>query len=370
MSVGLYDADMATYVHTAPNLELMKYSAYYKNKGEITVLSPLFNPALFNTFVYRKDYDDGDFPDLLKYDNILYGGLSYSNNKYIPLPEEIETLVPDTSIYDKMMDNFGDFKKNRETFKKCLNCRHMRLSLDGKTIWGDFEKQIDASKGCNYFFHDYDLNKIKDSEVVIKKMLEKNPEKQVGINAISTKFPIQVYNEEDMEKWIYFRGSAAFFNLNYYGLMSTDYFKHFLKVSPLQNSSKSIQYIVTYGFKDQQDFVDNGVEKMYDQFIIACTNRKRISLIYDDNFFTDKIWEDFFLLLDLFNGSLCEMNPIFFTNGRKKNSLYKFVQNFKSEYRYKRSLTIERAREIFAYMRVANYNLFKKFYESCLTEIL
>lgn len=369
MSIGLYDADMATYIHTAPNLELMKYSAYYKNKGEITILSPLFNPAFFNTFVYRKDYDDGDFPDLLKYDNILYGGLSYSNNKYVPLPDEIESLIPDTTIYDKMMDSFGNSKKNRETFKVCLNSRHLRLSLDGETIWSDFEKQIDFSKRQNYFFHDYDLNKIKDSETVIKKLL-KQTNLVVGINAISTKFPIQIYNEEDMEKWIYFQGSCNFFNLNYYGLMSTDYFKHFLKVSPLQTIEKSIQYIVTYGFKDQQDFVDNGVEKMYDQFIIACTNRKRISLIYDEDFFTDKIWEDFFLLLDLFNGSLCEMNPTLFINGRKDNSLYKFVRHFKSQYRYKRSITIEKAREIFAYMRVTNYNLFKKFYESNLTEIL
>ena len=369
MSVGLYDADMTTYIHTAPNLELMKYAAYYKNKGEITTLSPLFNPSFFTHFIYRKDYDDGDFPDIVKHPNLIYGGLSYSNNTYIPLSLDIEKMVPDTTIYNKMMEKFGNIDKNRSAFKTCLNSRHLRLSLDGKTVWQDFEKQIDYSKENNYFFHDFNLNNIKDSELIIKKLIEQ-PNNRKGVGYISTKFPIQIYNEEDMEKWIYFKGSYSFFNLNYYGLMPTDYFKHFLKASPLQTASKSIQYIVTYGYRNPQDFVDYGVEKMYDQFIIACTNRKRILLIYDDNFFIDEIWKDFFLLLDLFNKSLCEMNPTFFINGRKENSLYKFVQNFKSKYQYKRSLTIERAREIFAYFRVVNYNLFKKFYESCLTEVL
>lgn len=367
--IGLYDADMATYIHTAPNLELMKYATYYKNKGEITTLSPLFNPSFYNKFIYRKDYDDGNFPDIINTPNLIYGGLGYSNNIYIPLPLEIEKKIPDTTIYNKMINKFGNINKNYKAFKVCLNSRHIRLSLDGKTIWQDFEKQIDYSKNCNYFFHDYNLNNIKDSQKIIEKLVAQNNERK-SVGYISTKFPIQIYNEEDMEKWIYFKSSQDFFNLNYYGLMSTDYFRHFLKVSPLQTIDKSIQYIVTYGYRNQQDFVDNGIEKMYDQFIIACTNRKRISLIYDDNFFTDKIWEDFFLLLDLFNTSVCTMQKILFLNGRKDNSLYSFVRNFKSNYRYKKGLTIERAREIFAYIRMTNYNLFKKFYESYLTETL
>lgn len=44
MSVGCYDADMQKYVHVPPNLELMKLSAYYKKKGEIVSLAPVFKP--------------------------------------------------------------------------------------------------------------------------------------------------------------------------------------------------------------------------------------------------------------------------------------------------------------------------------------
>lgn len=363
MSVGLYDADMATYIHTAPNLELMKYAAYYKQNGEIAFLSPQFKPSLFSKFIYRKDYDDGNFPSILKNPNLVCGGLSYSNNIYKPLPLEIEKSIPDTSIYNKMTMQFGDSKENFHAFKTCLNTQHLRLSLDGENIWEDFEKQIDLAKKKSYFFHDYDLNKIKDSHIIIKDLIKgvKDP----AFGRISTKFPIQVYNEEDMEKWIYFPTSFKFFNLNYYGLMSTDYFKHFIKVF-----NKPIQYIVTYGFKDQQDFVDNGIEKMYDQYIIACTNRKKILLIYDDNFFTDKVWEDFFLLLKLFNSRLCNSPKKVFLETRHVNNLYRFVKNFKPEHKYEHNLNPDKVRRVFGHIRVANYNLFKKLYESCLTEVV
>ena len=44
MSVGCYDADMQKYIHVPFNLELMKLSTYYKKKGEIVSLAPVFKP--------------------------------------------------------------------------------------------------------------------------------------------------------------------------------------------------------------------------------------------------------------------------------------------------------------------------------------
>ena len=102
MSVGLMDADMMTYSLVPFNLELMKLSAYYKKKGEIVIFSPTFSPERNTLFIYRKDYDDGDYPSgLTWYKNTEYGGLAFSNNIYQPLPLEIERMRPDTSIYEK-----------------------------------------------------------------------------------------------------------------------------------------------------------------------------------------------------------------------------------------------------------------------------
>ena len=91
MSIGLYDADFFTYHQTIFNLEIMKLSTYYKKKREITIMAPSFSPERYTHFFYRKDFNDGVFPkELTQYDNISYGGFAFSNNKYIPLPEEIE----------------------------------------------------------------------------------------------------------------------------------------------------------------------------------------------------------------------------------------------------------------------------------------
>ena len=91
MSIGIMDADLATYILVPFNLEVMKLSAYYKKKREIVVLSPSFTPNKNTKFFYRKDYNDGDFPvGLTKAQNVEYGGLAFSNNIYKPLPIEIE----------------------------------------------------------------------------------------------------------------------------------------------------------------------------------------------------------------------------------------------------------------------------------------
>ena len=83
MSIGIMDADMSTYTLVPFNLEVMKLSAYYKGKREIVILSPSFTPERHQKFFYRKDYDDGIYPNnLTRVDNVEYGGLAFSNNTY------------------------------------------------------------------------------------------------------------------------------------------------------------------------------------------------------------------------------------------------------------------------------------------------
>ena len=144
ISIGLYDIDMQKYHQVPLNLELAKISAYYKKKREIVVLSPYFMPERFSQFIVRKDYDDGDF-DFAKEKNIEIGGLALSNNKYKALPLDIEKQVPDIHIYENYRDIFCINKKYSERFNVMMNAIHLRLSLDGKTIWDDFYKQIDDS---------------------------------------------------------------------------------------------------------------------------------------------------------------------------------------------------------------------------------
>ena len=119
------DADLAAYSLVPFNLEVMKLSAYYKKKGEIVILSPSFTPDKNTKFIYRKDYNDGDFPaDLTRASNVEYGGLAFSNNIYTPLPIEIERMRPDTEIYQKaeqiMLNAVGREREKKKIFQNML----------------------------------------------------------------------------------------------------------------------------------------------------------------------------------------------------------------------------------------------------------
>ena len=52
MSVGLYDDDFATYTHVPFNLELMKYSTFYKGEGRRCFNS--FVPERYTKFIIRQ----------------------------------------------------------------------------------------------------------------------------------------------------------------------------------------------------------------------------------------------------------------------------------------------------------------------------
>ena len=158
MSVGIMDADLATYTLVPFNLEAMKLSSYYKKKGEIVVLSPSFTPERNTKFFYRKDYNDGDFPlNLLTTPNVEYGGLAFSNNKYFPLPLEIERMKPDTSLYESaaaaILGNMSNDRK--KIYYNMMEGEHCRISLDGKTVWSEYPRQFRSlSSARNLLFHD------------------------------------------------------------------------------------------------------------------------------------------------------------------------------------------------------------------------
>ena len=193
MSIGLYDMDMATYTLVPFNLELMKLSSYYKKRGEIVVLSPSYTPERHQKFFLRKDYDDGKYPpNLLHSSNVDYGGLAFSNNKYNPLPLDIEICKPDPFIYEKMekvIMNTSSAQKEK-IYKNMLEAEHCRISLDGKTIWEDYPKQFKYLAGArNIMFHDFDLNAIEGGYEEVKRIMS-NARTDGWATRLGMKFPV------------------------------------------------------------------------------------------------------------------------------------------------------------------------------------
>ena len=123
MSIGLYDVDFFKYHQVMFNLEIMKMATYFKGQREITMLSPTYSPERYTHFYLRKDFYDGTFPSRLNsYDNLTYGGLAFTNNKYAPLQEEIERTIPDTYVYDKYTRYECANRAARKPFPRKNNC--------------------------------------------------------------------------------------------------------------------------------------------------------------------------------------------------------------------------------------------------------
>lgn len=100
MRIGLVDVDG----HHFPNLALMKISAYHKKIGDsVEWADPLFGryDRVYKSKVFTFAKDDGDPYDC----EIVKGGTGYG--LYNELPEEIDRMCPDYSIYPQFSAAYG-----------------------------------------------------------------------------------------------------------------------------------------------------------------------------------------------------------------------------------------------------------------------
>ncbi|MBQ5897833.1 MAG: hypothetical protein IIW81_05150 [Oscillospiraceae bacterium] len=99
MNIGLIDVDG----HNFPNLALMKLSAYYKERGDfVEMYQGLHNDPefmydkVYMSKVFDETYSEDEFEPCNTFE-IIKGGTGYDlENK---LPEEIEHIMPDYSLY-------------------------------------------------------------------------------------------------------------------------------------------------------------------------------------------------------------------------------------------------------------------------------
>ena len=97
MKVGLIDVDG----HNFPNLALMKISAYHKALGDN--VEWCFPMSHYDVVYQSKVFDDTYSPDIGWYpnaDNVIKGGTGYGLDN--TLPDEIEHIYPDYSIYPEL----------------------------------------------------------------------------------------------------------------------------------------------------------------------------------------------------------------------------------------------------------------------------
>lgn len=107
LRIGLIDVDG----HNFPNLPLMKISAYHKQKGDsVEWYEPLFSGHMDKVYMSKVFSFSEDYPYYIDADEVVKGGSGYcislvngkeefNKNKHFDLPEEIEHIYPDYSIY-------------------------------------------------------------------------------------------------------------------------------------------------------------------------------------------------------------------------------------------------------------------------------
>ena len=367
MSIGLYDGDLQKYFHCPFNLELMKIAAYYKNKNQIVSLSPTFAPERYTQFFYRKDYYDGTFPEkLMTSKNVEYGGLAFTQGIYSPMDLSIETTPPDRSIYEKVLKIYFDFKGQeglRKSYAALTNSQHLRLSLDGRTVWPEFEKQLkDIDTTSAFFFHDTDLGKIENSYEVIQEVLKLRKD-TILPQRVGMKFNTTINTDDDLIKWSNLYNLNNFFALEFQGLIGDEALSEVVDNIP-NSRSKQIEYNITKNLSSQNDFFLKRLPKIYHQLLFCRDNRRFFSLKYDDNFFVDKRWERVIDLLNCYIRSAARSNLQNWTKYNSEDNLFKFCSSFDNHKYLKENFTKEEAKDLFVFVANNNYDLFKEFYET------
>ena len=376
MSVGIMDADLATYTLVPFNLEVMKLSAYYKKKGEVVVLSPSFTPDKNTKFIYRKDYNDGDFPTgLTKAPNVEYGGLAFSNNIYKPLPIEIERMQPDTLIYEKaeaaMMAAPGREREKKKIFQNMMTAEHCRLSLDGKTIWPDYPRQFKfLGNARNLMLHDYDLGAIEGSFEAVQHILSR-ARTDGWATKVGMKFPVQVRDGQALLNWTSLNSNSTFYSLRFDGVMDNDTFNEWIGSCRQRAVYSQMEYHVTAPWYEPNEFIKTELPRIFRQVIISRSYRIFFSLKYDEGFFPDKRWEDVIRLFNYYHNSYSGEPISRYFNMIADDTMFDFASNTQkvpAAY-YGDVLNKDQIRELFAFVREYNYPLFKDFYE-CTAEKL
>lgn len=111
MKIGLLDVDG----HNYPNLPLMKLSAYHKQNGDtVEWYDPLFGGHYDRVYQSKVFTFTSDYEYFVNADEVIKSGTGYFYQKGgTPLPDNIEHIYPDYSIY---YDSVPESKKTAYGF--------------------------------------------------------------------------------------------------------------------------------------------------------------------------------------------------------------------------------------------------------------
>lgn len=233
MRIGLIDVDS----HNFPNLALMKISAWHKAQGdEVEWCIPIDR---YDVVYQSKVFDDTYSPDIDWYpqaDKIIKGGTGYGlDNK---LPDEIEHIYPDYSIYPELTKDTAFGFLTRGCPRHCGFC-----------IVGDKEglrsvKVADLSEFWRGQKHiellDPNLLACRDRMNLLDQLIESR-----AIVNFNQGLDIRLTNEEVAQKLSQIRVKRLHFAWDNPEDDLLPYFKRFTEAYSRKSSSTKVVYVLT-----------------------------------------------------------------------------------------------------------------------------
>lgn len=129
--------------HNFPSLPLMKISAWHKAKGDsVEWYYPLLSGHLDRVYLSKVFSFTADYQYYIDADEVIKGGSGYAiqnidgiekydKSKDINLPEEIEHIYPDYSLYGKLTENTAYGFLSRGCPRGCDFC-HVKSKEGGR----------------------------------------------------------------------------------------------------------------------------------------------------------------------------------------------------------------------------------------------
>ena len=129
--IALIDADLLDHGTRHPNLAIMKMSAYFKSNNCSVELVENYESLCKNDYSEVKSFDAIYISKvftttkveqkLLNFPNVFIGGTGFFEDGGANLPDEIEHIMPDYSVYDQFIENNEDHKNKYVYFKDYLD---------------------------------------------------------------------------------------------------------------------------------------------------------------------------------------------------------------------------------------------------------
>lgn len=357
MTIGIYDDDFLTRKYGYFNLDLMKISSYYKKRNQIVSLITVPLPKAidkYNKIIYYKNYDTkGYMPPVFKADNISYGGLYFSNFKYLPLPEKIQKESPDKTLYNKGVNTFTCDYASKNFYKKQQNGEHAYFEYKDKVQ--DLSKYYASRKTTRVFFlHDYD---IKHREELIKF----NKEISKYNCTIGNQFPLIVYDEQELIHLLDNNMLAANFFIEFRGMLSDAAY-----VEVVEKLPRKINYTFFYNFTyfiEKEEQVYNGFfARIIYQIMYLKKFRKNFTLTYTVDFIENYELLSFLELLATYTSTIVTLRSKNIEAALKYDTIYSLCSRLKHN-KYKRWLNVEETRQAFRLLGLKDYEVFKMLYE-------